>query len=229
MVKKINSWSYSRLSLFETCRRKFKRKVIDKAEDSSYAMSRGKKIEEKINGFIMGQIKRLPTDLKLFKDVLNNLRDLHKQMKLELQHDLTITRSYSPTDGKDWTGAWCRAYADYTIEDEEFTIVDAKTGGIYEKNHEDQGRVMAMCGFVHKPYVDKIDIEFHYYDREDEDNPEVGAVLTWDYTRKEFNSIKKDYEKRIKPMFNCSDYKPSPGRHCNWCFDSKLKGGTCEY
>jgi len=124
--------------------------------------------------------------------------------------DLSVTKTWEPTHTKDWDGVWCRAFLDaVVVQDVECSIIDYKTGKIYEKDHEEQGKLYAPCAFAHFPEVEVVDVEMWYLDQED--------VLTWQYTRDQFESLKKYWKKLSTPLFREKKYTPTTGDHCRWC------------
>lgn len=45
--------------------------------------------------------------------------------------------------------------------------------------------------------------------------------------RKELESAKEDWERKITPMMNDTIFAPRPGFYCQWCSFGKSKGGPC--
>lgn len=49
------------------------------------------------------------------------------------------------------------------------------------------------------------------------------------YTPGDVEKLKKDWERRTKPMLNDTSFVPRPGYYCGYCFFSKKKNGPCKY
>jgi len=220
MPSKIKAWSYSRYAVYAKCPRQFKLKFIDKLPEpqKNWAADRGTILHAKAESFILGRIKGMPKELKPFSSELKYLRD----SMADVEVDLSVTRAWEPTHTKDWDRVWCRAFLDVKLlEDKELTVVDHKTGKIYD-SHEEQGELYGVTAMCHEPKAEVVDVEMWYYDQGAE-------VLSWKYYRKDLEKLKKKWEDKVKPIFRDTKFAPCPGAHCRWCNFSKKAGGPCEY
>lgn len=218
MGKPITAWSYSRLSVYEKCPLQFKYKFIDKLPTKPFfAAERGNILHAKAEQFVKGTIRGMPKELRSFG---NELREL-KRLCADTELDLSVTKDWQPSHTKDWNNVWCRAFLDASVvERKEATVIDYKTGKIYEEPHSDQGNLYATCTFAHYPEVKTVDVEFWYFDQED--------VRTYQYSRKDFPKLVKTWENRVKPVFRENEFNKCPGHHCRWCDFNKHNGGPCD-
>lgn len=215
----ITAWSYSRLSGYKQCPRKFKFKNIDKLkEEGNYAMERGLLVHKKAEYFVKGKITGMPKELKSFGAELKELR----KRKALTEIDLAVTSSWKPTTYNDWNKVWCRGYADAVDRSEigQSTVIDYKTGKIYEESHEEQGKLMATLEMIHNEECESVDVEFFYFDQDD--------LLSWEYERKDLPKLKRYWKAQVKDMFNDTKFLPCEGDHCRWCYQAKSKGGQCD-
>jgi hypothetical protein len=214
----ITAWSYSRWEVWARCPFAAKCKFIDKIpEPPNPFMERGNTLHKKAEHYVLGNIRGLPKELKSFGQELKEL----KRMMAIPEEDLAVTRAWEPTTFDDWDNVWCRGKADATLDvDDESTVIDYKSGKIYEEKHKDQGELMATLKFCHNSKVQFIDVEFWYFDQED--------VLDWHYERKDLPALIKKWEKRVIPMMRDKTFKPTPSDDaCLWCNFHHKKGGPC--
>lgn len=217
MSNLVKAWSYSRLSTYKSCPRKFKYQCIDKLPGDTWANTRGTRVHQLAESFVQGKITGMPDDLQAFSDELTHL----KKLKPLVEVDLTVTKDWKPTHSMDWDGAWCRSRADVLVPEKSImTYIDHKTGRIYEESHEVQGKLSATCVFAHYPKVKTVNVEMWYFDQDD--------VRSWKYKRTDFEDLKKHWLKEIKPMMTDKKFNATPGDACKWCPYSTKKGGPCE-
>lgn len=224
MAAIVKAWSYSRWSNYRKCPFMFKCKSIDKLpEPESPALLKGNILDKMAESYLRGNIVGMPKELKPFAAELREL----KRMMATPKHDLSVLRNWSPTHTKDWHNVWCRYEADITlVVDSEGSLIDNKTGKKYD-DHEEQGKLGAVCLMCHEPEVEVVDVEFWYYNIPPGDNHD--NVSRWQYDRGQLPKLKKYYEKEVAPMFRDTKFKPNPGDTCMWCNFKKSKGGPCKY
>lgn len=221
-VRKFEAWSFSRWSDYEKCAFMAFCKYLDPNKPKfvpNKAMQRGTDIHTKAEKYATGVIRKLPKELELFEDEFKALRKIKKKLKVEGQ--LTITADWEETGWFD-RDAWLRVKMDlmYNVNAEHLKMIDHKTGRI-RPEHENQLSLYALIGFVLFDEVEKIDAELWYLDE--------GEIIPFTYLRKDFNKLKKAWEKRTKKMLTDTVFKPTPGNGCTWCDFSAAKGGPCKY
>jgi len=213
----ITAVSYSRWATYNKCPRMFRFAAIDKIPTpDNYASSRGSIMHAKCEQFVNGNIFGMPPELKGFAYELKEL----KRLQADTELDLSVSKGWGKSHGKDWNGVWCRMYLDVAVvEDIHADVIDYKSGKVYEDAHELQGKLYAAGTFAHFPKVKDVNVEMWYLDLKSEnDDGEIIRTLEWQYSRKEYPALKKYWEDQFKPMFRDTKFKPTPSNYaCQWC------------
>lgn len=218
-TQQIKSWSYSRYALHTECPAKAKYKFLDKLpEPPAPAMERGNKIHKLAEDYTKGEIKKLPPELKLYKDQFEELR----RSKPMVEESWTFRQDWSETTWNDWNGAWCRIKVDASCLDEtELYVIDHKTGKPRD-GYEEQLSLYALGGMLKFPHIEMVHTQLWYLDHDIE-------PVAKSYSIKEFKDLKVGWEKRVKPMLSDTRFSPKPSHKCQWCPYSKAKGGPCKF
>ena len=153
------AWSYSRLTSYETCPKKFWHTSVQKdfKEPESDAMRYGKYVHKALENRVGGG-KRLPNDLAHLEPYANKF---YKAPGLKLvEQQLAINTSFEPTQ---WYAddVWCRCIIDLAIvSPPRALIVDWKTG----KQSDDftQQMVAAAMFFLFNSEVETIDLMYYW-------------------------------------------------------------------
>ena len=216
-------WSISRLSLFETCAKKFEFKYIAKIpEVEGPAMRRGSAIHAEAETYLKKKVSRLPASLVRFGDDFRRLRKRRAAPEAMWAFD----RDWNPVrfddTFKDWDHIWLLAKTDahYTY-DKTVVVVDFKTGAV--RASEDQEKLYALAALAKFADAAFARPEFWYLDH-GTTFPETPNV----YARRDVARMKKEFEARAMKIEKAKRYSATPGRHCNWCSYSKTKGGPCK-
>ena len=129
-IKMIVAWSFSRLDTYLGCPQKAKFKFLDKLpEPPAPALERGSAIHKLCEGYLIGTIKRLPKELKLFAEEFKALRKIAKHLQVEAE--LAFDKDWKPVG---WFAydCWCRIKVDLMYDDPYETdtraVTDWKTG-----------------------------------------------------------------------------------------------------
>ena len=95
-MRKIDTWSYSRLNVFEQCKLRAKLAYIDRIPElerplppgkTEHANDRGTRIHKAAELFVQGGIELIP-ELRVFREEFLRLRELYKQGKVSLEQAL---------------------------------------------------------------------------------------------------------------------------------------------
>lgn len=221
MTNGVTSWSYSRYGDYKQCPLMFKLKHLDKIKvpTPSY-MQRGSDIHEEGEKFLKDpKARKVPVSYKHFEPQMKHL----KKLNLTVEKQLGFTKDWTPTSwfGKDThlrivcDVAW--AYEDNTAE-----VVDFKTGRKYDANQE-QMDLFSTAPFMIWPAVTEVTTRLWYLDQ-----PTDNEVIQ-EFTRKDFERIKKEWSKRIQPMFNDRKFAPKANNRCGTCHFRKENGGPCKF
>lgn len=159
-MTKFLPWSYSSLSLFDQCPKKYYHlKVVkDVKEPESDAIIYGKEVHLAAEEF-MRDGKPIPDKYGYMVPMLQKLSNIKGEKYCEYQMGVVKTPTgFSPTHFRD-SNAWYRGIADLLIVDKESgqaRLVDYKTGKSAQYADTKQLKLLAAATFVHFPEVKKI-------------------------------------------------------------------------
>lgn len=221
-INTIKAWSYSALTLFESCPRQFKYRKIDKLpEKKAEAMMRGIKIHNEIAKFLEGKLDEVPDSGMLFEDQLWELRG----MTPIVEQQWAFTKGYKSVSWFD-KKVRLRVIADAAVEYSDNTgdIIDHKTGKYREGDHEtydEQMDLTAAAMFKRNPLLTDITVRLWFLDADEEvirEIPKDQALLKLD-----------ELEDRAEIMMTTERFPPNPSWKCRFCVWSADQGGQCEY
>lgn len=219
MSNGITAWSYSRYADYRQCPLRFKLKYIDKMKESpSPAMERGSQIHKAGENWLKNRRKtKLPVAYNHFADEMKQLHDLDPMV----EQQWGFTQQWAPTG---WFSAdtWLRIVCDVAVvyEDNTADLIDFKTGRVYDTN-EEQVELFSTSIFMRHPEVTDVTTRLWYLDSGDE--------VVREYSRGDFERIRKDWSKKVVAMFKDKRFAPTPNNKCKWCDFAKDKGGPCKY
>lgn len=226
----VTAWSYSRWADYEQCPLYFKLKHLDKIKPpGSAAMDRGSDIHKEGENYLNAPKKprKVPANYAHFAEQLEELYAL----KPMVEQQWGFTQEWTPATGRggDVNGwfakdTWLRIVCDVAVEydDHDYDIIDFKTGRKYDTN-EHQVELFSCAPFMRNPATQKVTTRLWYLDQ-----PVDNEVIR-EYTRKDFEAIRRDWTKRIQPMFNDRRFSPKPNQKCRWCHFRKDNGGPCRF
>ena len=215
-------WSYSKLSTYESCPKQFYYMYIAKLKPfvEVPAMVRGKKIHNLADDYVLGKIKNLPKELKVYSSEFVML----KAAGGTAEYDMSFTKNLKPCSWNDWSNVWCISKLDSVcrLSTDEAAFIDYKTGKVYDTHH-DQSDVYALSMFVHWPKVKDVTGEFWYLDQPHE---EPGQ---WEYNRaRDFGTLKKMFSNRVNKMATDKKLNRKPSYKCGYCDFNISRGGPCD-
>lgn len=156
MTDKSNyTWSYSSLSLFQQCPRKFYRlKVVkDIVEPEGEHLIYGKELHKAAEEYVRDD-KEIPPQFRFIKDYLDVFKKVEGRRLCEYQ--MGLTKSVEPCGFFD-KGVWWRGIADLlVISDETALLVDYKTGKSARYADTKQLEILSLAVFKHFPEVQHI-------------------------------------------------------------------------
>lgn len=217
--KKPFTTSYSAYSTFKKCKLQYKFKYVLRFEEpESHALIEGTRVHELAEQYVLGNIQGIPDELRMFNKAFNELRD----MKCDVEVDLSVTKKWEWTTYDDWNNVYCRARGDllYYKSDTVVKMIDYKTGGVYPE-HETQGKLYGALVFAHYD-VKKIEIENWYLQTGEKHHNKI-------YYLKDWKGLMSFWTKEFNKMEACKDFKAEPGNHCRWCTFSKSNSGICDH
>lgn len=234
MSNGVTAWSYSRYADYKQCPLRFKLKHIDRMkEPGSPAMQRGSDIHKEGENYLVAAKKPrvVPKSYQHFAEEMAQLRSLNPLV----EQQWGFTRDWSPTG---WFGndTWLRIVCDVVVlyDDNTVDLIDFKTGRKYDTN-EEQVELFSCAPFIKWPEVTQVRTRLWYLDA-DKDNEVIrdfarapGVVGEDGEVLKDYETIRKGWEKKVVPMFKDKRFAPTPNAKCRWCAFSKDKGGPCQY
>lgn len=233
----VKSWSFSRYTLYRQCPHKFKLSVVDRQkEPQNAAMKRGDDIHQAAENYIKARIARIPDELKKIASELKMLRALFKRKtsRMIVEDSWAFTREWTETFTKDWINCWLRIKLDcgHWLTETSLVVTDWKSGKFREEScseYLEQLELYALGAFLMYPFLEEVRPRLVYTDLGIEYPPAEEPIV---YTRADLPRLKKEWEKRVKPMFTDKRFAPRPGWYCRYCFFSSsnlAKTGLCKF
>lgn len=230
MSNGVTAWSYSRWADYDQCPLKFKLKHIDKIkEPGSPAMQRGSDIHKEGELYLKApkRPKKVPESYEYFAKEMEQLHGLKPRVELQLGFTQNWTpASPSRNDPTGWFArdTWLRIVCDVDVRYDDGTadIIDFKTGRRYDTN-EHQVELFSCAPFMEDPNIQSVTTRLWYLDQ-----PTDNEVIR-EYSRKDYEAIKRDWTKRVVPMFVDKRFAPKPNPKCRFCHFRKENGGPCKY
>jgi hypothetical protein len=203
------AFSYSRLTNYEQCPKKFYATAIAKSfkEPETEQMNYGKAVHKALELRVTVNAP-LPAHLAYLEPLVKPLAEGPGTKRAEFQ--MAVNASLEPTGWFD-KDVYCRAIADLTVDvGTKAALFDYKTG----KKADDftQLKLTGSLFFQHAPQVETITCAFVWT----KDRSVTKCVIK----RDEMGDLWSDLAPRIEryqKAFRDQDFPPRPGRHCKWC------------
>lgn len=203
-------WSFSALTAFENCPRKYWATRVKKLVSDVGAHNIGGDEEHQSIEHFFKLGLGLPDRMKPLQPLFQNLIAAPGEQFIEYQ--MCLTDQLVPTKFKDFDRGWVRGAADYLkINGPLATYLDWKSGKVRDEV-EDQITLTALLVFQHFPAVQQVNGGLFYYNH-NKVKPHVvhrGDVgLHWN-----------GYFSRVAPMLQAKredHYPPTPNPLCGWC------------
>jgi len=203
-------WSYSALTAFETCPRRYQLTRVTKevVEKQTEATMWGNKVHKSLELFAKGK-QALPPDLAKYEKYVRKIQS--REGKRVVEEKMALNTSFRPTTwfAKD---VWVRGIIDIGVVGSETAyLLDWKTGK--RKPDSDQLKLFAALAFAHYPWVDKVVTGFIWlkdakFDKES-------------FTREQLPEIWNEFLPRLQRLehaFQEDKWVPKPSGLCkNWC------------
>jgi len=203
-------WSYSALTAFETCPKRFQLTRVTKQvhEAQTEATMWGNKVHKALELFAKGATP-LPPDLQVFEKYVRKIQSY--EGKRIVEERVALDNKMRPTK---WMAknVWVRGIIDIgVIGPETAYVLDWKTGK--HRPDTDQLKLFAALTFALYPWVDKVVTGFIWlkvkkFDREV-------------YTREQLPEIWADFTPRLERLavaYSTGKWMPNPSGLCrSWC------------
>ena len=213
MTTKLKAWSYSALTNFEACPKKFWHYRIkrDFKDEGGEASKYGEYVHKAIEAYLLKDVK-LPLDLTHMKPVV----DTYKGMKADRilgEQQLAINAEYEPTGWFD-KDVYCRAIIDaICVHKDVALLLDWKTGKMKDDGAT-QLRLAAVMYLLHDPDVNKVAMRYVWMAHK-------GKTTNFTMTREEIPAVWNELAPRLKRYQHAHDhdeFPASPSGLCRkWC------------
>lgn len=217
------AWSYSSLTAFETCPRRYYLTKVSKqvVEPQTDATLWGNQVHKALEHRLVDN-KPLPDAMSSFEPMAQTVASrADRGWKIEAESKMALTTSYKPTSwfAKD---VWVRGITDFTLsKDTKVFIGDWKTGKPTPESA--QLKLTAAMTMHHKPWVTEVTNAFVWL--------KTGTVTTERFTRDDIPEIWNDFHPRVarlehalaenkfppRPSGLCAKWCPVGRRHCEHC------------
>ena len=217
----INSWSHSKLTDFDKCKRMFWLKHDQRIPEperplppgkTEHANERGTRVHDNCEGYVRGEHDALaPEAEKHFGIQLDLMRALYADGLVSLEGEWGMDSDWETTA---WKGAWLRLKLDamVMVDKTHAIVIDYKTGRKFsnEVKHAEQLQLYQLVTFLRYPFLEKVTAELWYlYHNE---------VTSFTYTRAQGLRFKDGFNRRGIAALSQIAYPPNPNIHsCKWC------------
>ena len=214
-----NAWSYSALTAYETCPRRYELTRVSRTvkEPQTEATIWGNEVHKALELFAKGE-KPLPPDMKKYEKYVNKI--LSYEGKRVIEERIALDKNFRPTT---WMAknVWVRGIIDIgVVGSEKAYLLDWKTGK--RKPDLDQLKLFAALAFAVYPWIDKVTTGFIWLKTKEFDK-EV-------FTREQLPEIWDEFMPRLNRLaisFKDDKWTPKPSGLCkNWC---PVGRSNCEF
>lgn len=212
-------WSFSSLSSYETCPRRFYLTRIAKVvtEPQTQATLHGNEVHKALEQYV-GGVRALPDKYESYRAVADKLRATPGQKLLE--HKFGLTKGLKACGFFD-ADVWVRGVLDVNIlRTTEAIVLDYKTGK--RKPDNDQLRLFAGAALNLWPYIEKVKTGYIWL--------QTGQIDSETFTQDDAKPIMAEFSARVFRMEESqrkNDWPAKPSGLCaNWC---PVGRSNCEY
>jgi hypothetical protein len=145
-----------------------------------------------------------------------------------------FTKLWGPSRWDDWNNCHLRVKVDVAeIKGNVIQITDWKTGKYRPDNREtylmqqELYATAALNMYQHIPDIE-VRVRLVYLDAGIV-YPEPSSDDNLVYTAEDRLPLQKEWDRRVKPMFNDKQFAPKPNRFCGFCEFAAKNGGPCQY
>ena len=209
----ITRWSYSRLGTYESCPKKAYYKYIEQLPETQHpAAARGTRIHGLAEDYIVGNIKELPKELRLFSDGFEKLREDWLAEKVFVEQDWAFDIDW---DTAPWRGdtTWGRYKIDAFFKEGDYgKVIDFKTGKYWsnEVGYKDQCSLYACGVFSRFPDLQNVETELWYLDHQ--------KISRFAFSKEEIQEVQDNFTSRAQATTHDTEFIATPSENaCRWC------------
>ena len=219
MTLKTLPWSYSSLTAFETCPRRFHEVKILKnfADPPNEAAMHGNEVHKALELDLKGE-KALPEKYKEYRPLIERVKAAPGKKLVEFK--FALTQGFKPVGFFD-KGAWVRGVIDFgLVNPKTAVILDWKTGK--PKDDHDQLKLFAAVAFHTYPYIETVHTGYAWLGH--------NKLQQEKFTREELPGIWQEFMPRITRLTKAEtndNFPPKPSGLCkNYC---PVTNDKCEF
>ena len=207
-MTKAVAWSYSSLTAFETCPKRYYLTKISKQayEPQSEAMKWGNDVHKALEHRLVKNAP-LPETMQQFEAIAATVANKAKGKKLEAESKMALTASFKGTTwfAKD---VWVRGITDFTIGTKDKVFIgDWKTGKPTPESA--QLKLTAAMTMHMKPYVNEVINAFVWL--------KTGTVTAEKFTRDDIPAIWQEFMPRVARLEHAIEEEKFPARPSGLC------------
>ena len=231
---RIDFWSYSSLTTFETCpyrvwlQRVDKQPTLEHGED--HPINRGIRVHKGIEDYVKGKVEQLVEDAKRFRPFVEELRTAYTGGTVEVESSWWFDSSWNKSSYNS-TDRWLVVKTDIAqrLSERSMLIADWKTGKSFMKDvkHGGQMQLYAASAFMRYPELETVSVRLPYLD-------EAPPGKMKNYARPQIVPFINSFTRRATQMMEdveAGRFPPKPNRsNCNYCdFGPNHGTGVCAY
>lgn len=207
MTKSV-AWSYSSLSAFETCPKRYYLTKVSKQvkEPQTEATMWGNQVHKALE-YRLVKREPLPASMAMFEPIAAKVAKRAEGAKLEAEQKMALTKSFAPTSwfSKD---VWVRGITDFTItKGDKVFIGDWKTGKPTPESA--QLKLTAAMTMHQKPYVNTVINAFVWL--------KTGEITHEVFTREDIPAIWQEFSPRVQRLDDAMESDKWPARPSGLC------------
>jgi hypothetical protein len=225
----IVSWSFSKLSDFEKCKRYAKLKHLDRIPEperalkpgqTEHANDRGSRIHDAAEQYVRGTGPFIH-ELASFQPEFERLRALYQEGKVSLEGEWGMDEDWEPAP---WKTAWHRSKLDSIVHLDRTSaiVIDYKTGRKFgnELKHGQQVQLYTLNALLRYPELEEVTTELWYTDQNE--------ITSMTFRRDQGLRFKANFHRRGVALTTNNEWPPNPNRFsCQWCQYGPWAGGQC--
>lgn len=220
----IRNWSYSLLTVFESCKYRVKLARVDKIPDDTPRPNadRGTQIHQEAEDYVTGKAP-FTHNLRFFKADFIALRAHHAAGRVICEEEWAFDHHWKVTD---WKSGWLRLKCDAVVHltAKHLAVIDYKTGKRFgnEIKHAEQLQLYALSALIRYPDVEEVTCELWYLDQNE--------LTSFTMKRKQLSRYLQIFDKRGRAITEEKNFKPNPNIvSCKYCPYSPEKQGNCTF
>jgi ATP-dependent exoDNAse (exonuclease V) beta subunit len=207
--QKAPPWSYSSLTTFENCPKRYQITRVLKAvvEPQTEATIHGNQVHKALELYV-GEGKPLPEKYDLYQPIAEKIRETKGKKLVEYKFGLTSGLQPTTFFAKD---CWVRGVLDVAITSPKGAVIlDWKTGK--RKTDHDQLSLFALAGLSLWPWVDKVKTGYIWLQSQQLDTKEFG--------QSDKTELAQEFAARahkLEAAYKEDDWPARPSGLCGWC------------